>query len=120
MNLTLTVETSRTAAGIRICGDLDYVSTDHLVQTATRLLTDRPELKSLRLDFAELDFCDSAGLSGLLLIHRRTEQHDVQLHLDHRTGQLERILQITGTLGHLTALRHTRTELDDESDAEIG
>jgi hypothetical protein len=38
-------------------------------------------------------------LIGLLLLHRRTTQSGVQLHLDHRPAFLDRVLQVTGHFG---------------------
>lgn len=102
MNLILTIDTSVRSATVRIAGDLDYATVDQLVAAASRLLEDVPAMRDLHLDFAELDFCDSAGLSGLLLVHRRTSRAGVQLHLDHRPRHLDRIFDITGILEHLT------------------
>lgn len=102
MNLILTVETSVRSATVRLAGDLDYATTAQLVGAVTDLLAEMPQLGDLHLDFTDLAFCDSAGLSGLLLIHRRSSAAGVQLHLDHRPGHLERIFDITGILEHLT------------------
>ena len=38
-------------------------------------------MSDLHLDFSELTFLDSAALSGLLMLHRRTSQAGVALHL---------------------------------------
>ncbi|MFE9808928.1 hypothetical protein [Streptomyces sp. NPDC005548] len=56
-----------------------------------------------RLVFAGLSGIDSMGLSVPLMIRRRTDAARVRLHLDERPPQLERLLEITGTLDHLTA-----------------
>jgi anti-anti-sigma factor len=50
----------------------------------------------LHLDFSELTFLDSAALSRLLMLHCRTSQAGVALHLDHRPQFLDRVLQVTG------------------------
>ena len=57
----------------------------------------------LRLDFSGLTFLDSAALSGLLLLQRRTTESGVQLHLDHRPAFLDRVLQVTGLHDHFAA-----------------
>jgi len=103
MNLSLTVESTSRAAFVRIAGDLDFVTTHELVDTVTRLLDEQPALQRVHIVCSGLGFCDSAGLSGLLQIHRKATAADVCLHLDDRPATLERLLRVTGTLEHLTA-----------------
>lgn len=102
MNLTLGTDIAGTALTLRVGGDLDYQSTGELIAAVSEALAG-PAVTDLHLDFTELTFCDSAGLSGLLLIHRRTSTAGVHLHLDNRPAQLQRILDITGVLEHLTS-----------------
>ncbi|CAM5437169.1 sulfate transporter [Streptomyces spiroverticillatus] len=83
-------------------GDLDYDQAELLLDVVREELAERPELRTLRLDCAELAAVDSMGLSVLLMVHRVTTAADVRLHLDGRTPALERLLQITGTLDHFT------------------
>lgn len=96
MNIT----TTPPSACVRLTGDLDYESVDELVTNASRLLAQHVDLAELHLDFSELAFLDSAALSGLLLIHRRTSDSGVELFLDHRPPFLDRVLQVTGLFGH--------------------
>lgn len=103
MKLTLALHTTARSTRVRITGDLDYGSTRLLIDTVSDLLTGDKVPEELHLDFSELAFCDSAGLSGLVVIHRRTCAAGVRLHLDDRPAQLERILTITGLLDFLTA-----------------
>ncbi|MGE2729534.1 STAS domain-containing protein [Mycolicibacterium vaccae] len=100
MNLTVTVTSVGSDAHLHVAGDLAYGSTAHLIDTVDRLCDAR--VSGLHLDFAELTFCDSAGLSALLLIHRRAGTLGIPLHLDHRPPHLERILEITGLREYLT------------------
>lgn len=100
MSATLTITTAPRSVSARITGDLDYETIDDLVDAASRLLTEEYELSELHLDFTETTFLDSAALSGLLLLHRRTTQAGVELHLDHRPPFLDRVLQVTGLFGH--------------------
>ncbi|MEE1930502.1 STAS domain-containing protein [Streptomyces sp. TRM 70351] len=87
---------------IALGGDLDYDSADHLTDVVTRqLAVHGGAVRHLRLDCAELGTCDSMGLAALLMVHRRTTEAGVLLHLDRRPPSLERLLTITGTLGHL-------------------
>ncbi|MBY8885390.1 STAS domain-containing protein [Streptomyces sp. PTM05] len=99
---------------LHVHGDLDYETCDELLDTATRHL---PGCRELRLDCAELAFCDSMGLSCLLLLHRRAAADGTRLHLDNRSDAFDRLLRLTGVLGHLTAARAdatgTRVPLDN-------
>ncbi|OBH82964.1 STAS domain-containing protein [Mycobacterium scrofulaceum] len=104
MNLSLNTTTSGRSACVRVSGDLVYETVDAMVDAAVRVLGQQPALTHLHLDLAELAFCDSAGLSGLLLVHRRSAQAGVLLHLDHRPRFLDRILDLTGTFEHLVTV----------------
>lgn len=119
MNLTLTIDTANRSARVQVAGDLDYVTTRDVVEKVSRLLAEQPELRQLRLDCSGLTFCDSAGLSGLLQIHRRASHAGVWLHLDDRPPHLERMLQVTGTLEHLTAARDSEATTSDTEPAEF-
>ncbi|MGY0070315.1 STAS domain-containing protein [Streptomyces sp. QTS137] len=94
--LTLTVEAGQGTAHLRLAGDLDHDTSDGLVEQAEQCLTTHPGLRDLHLDCAGLRFCDSTGISVLLMIHRRTTARDVRLHLDGPPPFLERILDTTG------------------------
>lgn len=98
----MTLTTAPRSASMRLTGDLDYESIDELVDTASQLLAEQGDLVDLHLDFSELTFLDSAALSGLLLIHRRTSHSGVELHLDHRPPFLDRVLEVTGLFEHFT------------------
>jgi anti-anti-sigma factor len=87
---------------VRLDGDLDFDSGDELLDALTRELAATTGLAELHLDCAELGFCDSWGLSVLLMIHRRVAAMGVTLHLDNRREPLERLLRRTHTLIHLT------------------
>jgi anti-anti-sigma factor len=99
----VTVTTAARSACVRVAGDLDYLTIDELVDTATQLLAQQADLANLHLDFDRLTFLDSAALSGLFLISRRTAQAGVRLHLDHRPPILERVLHVTGLFGHFVS-----------------
>jgi anti-anti-sigma factor len=103
LTASVTITTTARSACVRIVGDLDYLTIDELVDTATQLLVQQTDLANLHLDFDGLTFIDSAALSGLLLIGRRTAQAGVRLHLDHRPPILERVLHVTGLFGHLVS-----------------
>jgi anti-anti-sigma factor len=110
-DLSLASTTTAQSAFLRVVGDLDYLTIDDLVDTASQLLAQQVGLVNLHLDLSGLTFLDSAALSGLLLIHRRATQSDVQLHLDHRPPFLDRVLRVTGLFPHFVS---------PDSDAEAG
>jgi anti-anti-sigma factor len=111
MTYSLTITTSAQSTSVRITGDLDYETADDLVEVASQLVAQQNPMSDLHLDFTELTFLDSAALSGLLLLHRRTSEAGVALHLDHRPPFLDRVLQVTGLFDHFDLIR---------TDAETG
>ncbi|MET7888228.1 STAS domain-containing protein [Streptomyces avermitilis] len=102
-----TADAGSTVAVVRLAGDLDYESCHAFVRATELLLAERretgPPLSALRLDFAQLSGIDSMGLSALLMVRRRTDAAGVGLYLDERPACLERLLELTDTLDHLTA-----------------
>ncbi|MER8199285.1 STAS domain-containing protein [Streptomyces microflavus] len=99
----LTTVDAQDSVRIQLHGDLDHDNADLLVQEATARLAVRPALTDLHLHCADLGAVDSMGLCALLMIARRTAQAGVRLHLDDRPRKLDRLLDLTGTLDHLTA-----------------
>ena len=116
MKLTLAVHRTAQSARVRVAGDLDYGSSRLLLETVRDLLRASSPLHDLHLDFTELAFCDSAGLSSLVLIHRQTAAAGVHLHLDERPAQLQRVLDVTGLLEFLT----TRPSAQQPDESDIG
>jgi len=126
MNLTYSLDTAGRSATVRIAGALDAETTDEFVDTASQLLEANPGLRALHFDCADLTFCDSVGLSGLLLIERRTSGVGVDLHLDNRPSYFERVLDITGILEYVTGRSAKATPApaeepnDDRGETDIG
>ena len=118
MKLTLTSDATTRSARLGIVGDLDYGHTGRLLNTVSELLSGDVDLRELHLDFAELAFFDSTGLSALLQVHQKASNVGARLHLDNRPAHLERVLEITGTLDHLTAGPAVPAEHPD--DTEMG
>ncbi|MDK9499690.1 STAS domain-containing protein [Streptomyces katrae] len=101
--LTLTPSASHGTGRIELSGDLDHHHADLLVEAVDRLLAEQPGLRDLRLDCAGLSAVDAGGLAALLMVRRRTDEAGTGLHLDGRPARLNRLLETTGTLPHLTA-----------------
>jgi anti-anti-sigma factor len=104
MTYSLTITTAAQSASIRVTGDLDYQTTDDLVQVASRLLAGHG-VSDLHLDFSALTFLDSAALSRLLMLHERASEAKIALHLDLRPQFLDRVLQVTGLFDHFDLTR---------------
>ncbi|MFC8700318.1 STAS domain-containing protein [Streptomyces parvus] len=119
-HLQLTTVDEQNSVRIELHGDLDHDNADLLVQEATDRLAARPALTDLHLRCARLGAVDSMGLSALLMIARRTAEAGVRLHLDDRPARLERLLSLTGTLGHLTAPPPTRPPAPSATGASTG
>lgn len=107
--MRLTTFDTQDSVRIEVHGDLDYDYADLLVAEVTAQLTARPGLTDLHLHCAELGAVDSMGLCALLMVSRRTSAAGVRLHLDERPAKLDRLLDLTGTLEHLTAPPPTGT-----------
>lgn len=91
---------------VRLSGELDYDTSDDLTSAVAEHLAEPVPVHDVRLDFGELTWLDSTGLSALLMIHRRTSSLGARLHLDNRPDVLERMLRMTNVLEHLTAPGH--------------
>jgi anti-anti-sigma factor len=102
LNLDWTMSDGSTAR-LTVEGELNFETAAPLLDAVEQRLAEHPELRELRLDCAKLGHCDSYGLSMLLMVHRRTQRAGVALRLDNRTGTLDRMLELTGTVEHLTA-----------------
>jgi len=111
MTYSLTIISAARSNFVRVAGDLDYETTDDLVDVASQLIAQQNTMSDLHLDFSELTFLDSAALSGLVLVHRRASQAGVALHFDHRPAFLDRVLQVTGLFEYFDLTR---------TDAETG
>jgi anti-anti-sigma factor len=100
--LTVSIRRDGEVVHLGLAGDLDYQSTSELLDRANEQLD--AGARQLRVDCSGLGFCDTMGLSGLLDIRRRTIALGCELHLDSRPPQLQRVLEITGSLQYLAGV----------------
>lgn len=99
---TLIVRRESGTLTVRVSGELDYDTSDDLVDAVTeRLTSDEAPPRIVCLDFTELTWIDSSGLSALLMIHRRTSALGAALHLENRPEVLDRMLDVTNVRAHL-------------------
>ncbi|WP_069174514.1 STAS domain-containing protein [Streptomyces griseus] len=93
---TLTAEAGPQTVRLRLAGDLDYDTSERLVERAVGCLAADPGPRELLLDCSRLRLCDSMGISALLMVHRATSSRGVGLRLESPPDFLRRILEITG------------------------
>ncbi len=89
-------------ARLVVAGDLDYVQADHVNRVLADGLAAHPGLRAVRLDCSGIDFCDSYGLSALLVARRTVTAAGARLHLEEIRPRLEHLLRITGAHEYLT------------------
>lgn len=95
---------------IKVAGDLAFTTATPLRVEVDRLLADRPP--ALVLDFGELLFIDSTGLSVIVHAWREGQQSGTAIRLRDTPRFLETILDMTGVTGLLARPRpDTRSEL---------
>lgn len=95
MNLNLTIRTEGGAAVIRIgTPRLVYAALDSFLdQTAPCLETERPVVI---LDFAEVNYVDSAAIGCLMDLYRRASAREGVLAAGGLMSRVERMLRMTG------------------------
>lgn len=87
-----TAEVGRVVAAV--VGVLDRVSADRIADRAVGLL--KPGEGVLVLDLSGVTFCDSSGLSAMLLVWRRAREIGARLAFVEMPSQLSRRFQVTG------------------------
>ncbi|MFD9292455.1 STAS domain-containing protein [Streptomyces sp. NPDC060030] len=100
---TLEVEAGPGAVRLGLVGDLDYDTSEQLVERAQACLAAEPAPQALVLDCSGLRVCDSSGVSALLQIHRDTTSRGVVLQLRNAPDFFRRTLEVTG-IRHLFVL----------------
>src|SRR3970040_2248185 len=73
------------------------------------LILCKPKLETLVVDLADVDFCDSSGLSALLIADRKMKEHGGKVKLIHvhkkvasllKISMLDRVFEIDETPAH--------------------
>jgi anti-sigma B factor antagonist len=91
--LSVTPERSPQGISLRLAGEMDIATADRLVEMA-RTLSDQ-DVRHVRLDVAELQFIDAAGLSALVQTRTHVLGHGGRLILHGVRPFLHRLLAIT-------------------------
>ncbi|WP_369214972.1 STAS domain-containing protein [Streptomyces flavofungini] len=87
---------------VSLRGDLDYDTSDDVLQRVHSALHEQRDAKALRLDCADLKMIDSMGLSTLLQLQRTASRSGITFHLDNIGPALKQLLDMTGTYEYLT------------------
>ncbi|MEU5531330.1 STAS domain-containing protein [Micromonospora chersina] len=105
--LTISVDRSDPAAPVvKVGGDLAFTTAAPLRAEVDRLLAERPA--ALVLDFGDLLFIDSTGLSVIVHAWREGQQGDTAIQLREPPRFLTTILDMTGVTGLLSRPRPER------------
>jgi anti-sigma B factor antagonist len=93
------VDVHSTNAGVvlEVFGELDVASAPQLEAQLERA-DDAPLVV---IDLSSLEFIDSTGLGILVRAHQTAQEHDRQFALVQGTGQVERLLDLTGIADQL-------------------
>jgi anti-sigma B factor antagonist len=92
--LAITVDDRRSPTVLSVGGDLDLNSAPELLRALTGLVDDGN--RSLVVDMAGVDFCDSSGLSVLVRIRNRLIDLGGTLALAAPTPIVQRVLEVSG------------------------
>jgi anti-sigma B factor antagonist len=109
--LRLDVSRRGSAVVIAVAGELDLASAARLEAQLDRVESPRPEL--VIVDLRELEFIDSTGLSVVVHAHQRAQRNGWRFALVNGSGQVQRMLSLTG-VDRAVMLAATPEELLDE------
>ena len=79
---------------VRVAGELDLANVPALERELHRILTH--DLQRVILDLEDLEFIDSTGLACLVKATRHSRADGDRLRIIGATGQVDRVLRLTG------------------------
>ena len=88
---------SVTGAEVTVAGDIDA----HTCPDLTAALDPLPGDDDVRVDVSDVAFMDSSGLRVLIAAHQSAESVGRRLVIDHPSGAVLRIIEISGLRDHL-------------------
>ncbi|WP_369192052.1 STAS domain-containing protein [Streptomyces sp. R08] len=92
--LNLTVHAAPTSTVVEVVGELDYATASELRELIASL-TLRPGQR-LVLDLGGMEFCDSSGLTALIIAHNLTKAAGGDLVLTDIPAHTQRVLRTVG------------------------
>ncbi|PWR14875.1 anti-sigma factor antagonist [Micromonospora sicca] len=87
------IEPDRTV--VRLLGEIDMAGADRLRDVLCKAIA---QAARVDVDLAQLTFIDSAVINTLVTAHRHAADLDVRFTLVNLTGQVRRVLAVTGIL----------------------
>jgi anti-sigma B factor antagonist len=92
--ISITVSVDGDRCELRIAGDVDVESADHVAAVGLLHLTDT-DVHSLVIDLSGVTFIDSSGIGALVRIRNIALEFDKQLALRSPSERVSKILKIT-------------------------
>lgn len=87
------IETTGNSLLARLSGQ--FIFSDHAKFKSILTAGSDEAIKQIRIDFAKVEFIDSAGLGMLLLLRDTCDKHKKSLILAHPTGQVKKVFDIS-------------------------
>jgi anti-sigma B factor antagonist len=103
LRLRVGVSEQGTTTTISLVGEWDLAQQPAMRRTIVNVLARLPEC--VVLDLSGLDFIDSAGIHGVLELHRRSEQQQARLVIVPGGPQVQRSFELVGLAEILPFLR---------------
>jgi anti-anti-sigma factor len=94
--MTVSIEAERgRMTRISLAGELDIETADEF-DTAVRRCLDAPSCKQVRVNLAEVTFCDSTGLGALAAVSAHCEQNGTEFVIENPHARVVRVIALTG------------------------
>ena len=87
---------------LTVTGEIDMATAGHLSRALRDLLA-RRDLATILVDLEAVTFCDATGVQVLENAYALAGSAGIRLRLVHARGMVRTVLEITGSLGRLTA-----------------
>lgn len=100
MEVTVVVGEGDTPTTLVLRGELDLATVTELDRQVDRQLA--AGRTRLAVDLAEVTFCDSTGLNGLVRAKNRCRHQGGSLSVTNVRGEVARVIEVSGLLGSLT------------------
>jgi anti-sigma B factor antagonist len=112
MALNIRVRDAESPAVLTVGGDVDLNTAPELLEALNGLVD--AGRRALVVDLADVEFCDSSGLSVLVRVRNRLAELGGDLALARATPIVERVLEVTGlaeVFGTYRSVEDARTAL---------
>jgi anti-sigma B factor antagonist len=91
------------AVRLTVAGEIDLATVDPLADAMTSIIDATPQPGRLVVDFADVTFLDSSGVSALVAAWRLASAREVDFRVTDCRPNVLRVLEITGMAKPLTA-----------------